>query len=62
MNAIVMYIAPRSIDFDRMAVFFFGGVARLSGSGGDFLLEVGSMGAKWLFLYYLYRNRIFLRL
>ena len=62
MNAIVMYIAPRFIDFDRMAVFFFGGVARLSGSGGDFLLEVGSMGAKWLFLYYLYRNRIFLRL
>jgi predicted acyltransferase len=62
MNAIVMYIAPRFIDFDRMAVFFFGGVARLSGSGGDFLLEVGSMGAKWLSLYYLYRNRIFLRL
>jgi predicted acyltransferase len=62
MNAIVMYIAPRFIDFDRMAVFFFGGVARLSGGGGEFLLEAGSMGAKWLFLYYLYRSRIFLRL
>ena len=62
MNAIVMYIAPRFIDFDRMAAFFLSGVARLSGSGGDFLLEAGSMGAKWLFLYYLYRSRIFLRL
>ena len=62
MNAIVMYIAPRIIDFDRMAAFFLGGIARLSGSGGEFLLEAGSMGAKWLFLYYLYRNRIFLRL
>jgi predicted acyltransferase len=62
MNAIVMYVAPRFIDFDRMAAFFLTGVARLSGSGGDFLLEAGSMGAKWLFLYYLYRNRVFLRL
>lgn len=62
MNAIVMYIAPRFIDFDRMAVFFLGGVVRLSDGGGEFLLEVGSMGAKWLFLYYLYRSRIFLRL
>ena len=62
MNAIVMYIAPRFIDFDRMAAFFLTGAARLSGSGGDLLLEAGSMGAKWLFLYYLYRNRMFLRL
>lgn len=62
MNAIVMYVAPRFIDFDRMAVFFLGGVARLSGGTGDFLLEVGSMAAKWLFLYYLYRSRLFLRL
>ena len=62
MNAIVMYVAPRFIDFDRMAVFFLGGAARLSGSAGDFLLEAGSMGAKLLFLYYLYRNRLFLRL
>lgn len=62
MNAIVMYVAPRFIDFDRMAVYFLGGVARLSGGAGDFLLEAGSMGAKWLFLYYLYRNRLFLRL
>lgn len=62
MNAIVMYVAPRFIDFDRMAVFFFGGIARLSGGAGGFLLEAGSMGAKWLLLYYLYRNRLFLRL
>ena len=62
MNAIVMYVAPRFIDFDRMAMFFLGGAARLSGGAGDFLLEVGSMGAKWLFLYYLYRNQLFLRL
>jgi len=62
MNAIVMYVVPRFIDFDRMAEFFLTGVARLSGSGGDFLIEAGSMGAKWLFLYYLYRNRVFLRL
>lgn len=62
MNAIVMYVAPRFIDFDRMAVFFFGGIARLSGGAGGFLLEAGSIGAKWLLLYYLYRNRLFLRL
>lgn len=61
MNAIVMYVAPRFIDFDRMSTFFLGGVARLSGGAGDLVLEAGSLGAKWLFLYYLYRNRLFLR-
>ena len=62
MNAITIYIAPRFIDFDKMATFFLSGTARLSGHWSGVVLEAGSLAAKWLFLYCLFRNRIFLRL
>ncbi len=63
MNAITIYIAPRFIDFSKMATFFLSGTAALSGEWSSVVLVAGSLFAKkWLFLYYLYRNRIFLRL
>ena len=62
MNAITIYIAPRFIDFSKMATFFLSGTAELSGDWSGVVLGAGSLTAKWLFLYYLYRNRIFLRL
>ena len=62
MNAITIYIAPRFIDFSKMATFFLSGTAELSGDWSSVVLVAGSLVAKWLFLYYLYRNRIFLRL
>jgi len=62
MNAITIYIAPRFIDFSKMATFFLSGTAELSGDWSGVVLVAGSLTAKWLFLYYLYRNRIFLRL
>lgn len=60
-NAIVAFVAPRFIDFRHAAEFFLGGAARHAGSYGPILLIAGSLAAKWLFLLYLYRNRIFLR-
>lgn len=62
MNAITIYIAPRFIDFSKMATFFLSGIAELSGDWSTVVLATGTLLAKWLFLYYLYRNRIFLRL
>lgn len=61
-NAITIYIVPRFIDFDKMAAFFLPGIARLSGAWGPAVLAAGSLAAQWLFLYWLYRNKTFLRL
>jgi predicted acyltransferase len=60
-NAITIYVAARIIPFDDLARFFFGGVARLSGSFGSVILPIGTVIIEWLLLLYLYRNRIFLR-
>ena len=44
-----------------MSRFFLGGVARHSGSFGPAVVPIGALALEWLFLLYLYRNRIFLR-
>ncbi|MDR3639350.1 MAG: DUF5009 domain-containing protein [Isosphaeraceae bacterium] len=65
-NAITIYVVPRFVDFRKMAQFFLGGLYRLAGEhvSADFqsvLMAAGILAAEWLFLLYLYRNRIFLR-
>ncbi|WP_145279809.1 acyltransferase family protein [Tautonia plasticadhaerens] len=65
-NAITIYVVPRFLDFDRLSRFFFGGVSALADRriAGDFTpvaAAIGVLVAEWLFLYYLYRRRIFLR-
>ncbi|MFN5051388.1 MAG: acyltransferase family protein [Planctomyces sp.] len=62
-NAITIYMVPRFVDFDRMAGFFLGGIARQAGvQWGAVVLAAGALAAQWLFLYWLYRTRTFLRL
>ncbi|MEW4571265.1 DUF5009 domain-containing protein [Tautonia sp. JC769] len=65
-NAITIYVVPRFLDFDRIARFFLGGVYTLSDRliPGDFLpvaAAAGTLLAQWLFLFYLYKRRLFLR-
>jgi len=60
-NAITIYIASRIIPFDEIARFFFGGVARLSGSFGPVVVPIGAVAIEWLLLLHLYRNKFFLR-
>lgn len=60
-NAITIYVVPRFLDFPKVARFFLGGVARHSGSFGPVVLALGVLAVEWLFLLYLYRKRIFLR-
>ena len=60
-NAITIFVVPRFVDFRKVAEFFLGGVAAHAGSFGPILLLIGALAAKWLFLLYLYRNRVFLR-
>ncbi|WP_044147752.1 acyltransferase family protein [Singulisphaera acidiphila] len=65
-NAITIFVAPRFIDFEHLTTFFLGGTYRLtelyvSTNARLVLAAAGVLTAKWLFLFYLYRNRIFLR-
>jgi predicted acyltransferase len=60
-NAITIYVVPRFVDFHKIADFFLGGVGRHSGAFGPVVLALGVVAAEWLFLLYLYRRRIFLR-
>jgi len=62
-NAITIFVVPRFVDFRKMAEFFLGGIASHAGSveASAAILIAGSLAAKWLFLLYLYRNRLFLR-
>jgi predicted acyltransferase len=65
-NAITIYVVPQIIDFKHAADFFFGGIYRLAEQSvsADFrqvLVAAGTLALEWLFLLYLYRNRIFLR-
>ena len=62
MNAIVAYLAPDFIDFGHTSSALFGGLAKHLGIGGEFLLAFGAVGLLWAGLYYLYRNRTFLRI
>jgi predicted acyltransferase len=69
-NAITIYVVPRFIDFKKMSEFFFGGLVQLAGDP-DVIKKVGDLRTvivvagvlffQWLFLLWLYRQRLFLR-
>jgi predicted acyltransferase len=61
MNAIVAYMAGDFINFGFTSKALFGGLAAHLGIFGPLLIAAGSLGVLWGGLYYLYRNRIFLR-
>ncbi len=64
-NAITIYIAQRFIDFEGMADFFLRGTAAAGESWwpglAKLVLSAGTIACQWLFLWFLYRQRIFLR-
>jgi len=62
MNSITIYIGARIIDFSHAAKFLFGGVyALLPPAWNEFSAAVGYFAAAWLFLYFLYKNKLFFR-
>jgi predicted acyltransferase len=60
-NAITIYVASRIVPFDDISRFFFGGIARRSGSFGPVIVPIGTLVSEWLLLLHLYRHKIFLR-
>jgi hypothetical protein len=62
MNSITIYMADRIIDFHYTAKFLFGGLIELFPTGwAEVLGAVAVFSTAWLFLYILYRKKIFLK-
>ena len=62
MNSITIYLACRMINFGFTSRFLFGGIAKFVDEPfGPVLLAVGVLLLEWLFLYFLYRKKTFLR-
>ena len=62
MNSITIYMANRIMGFGGFADFFFGGFAHLlPPEWGRVVLSAATFGFGWLFLLFLYRRKVFLR-
>ena len=62
MNSITIYLANRILGFRCFADFFFGGVSSLLPSAwGAVVLSAATLAFEWLFLYFLFKKNVFLR-
>jgi predicted acyltransferase len=61
LNSITIYLGKRLIDFSFSSVFLFGGLAGLAGRFQPVVIIVGTIAVEWVFLYFLYKKKIFLR-
>lgn len=62
LNSITIYLAQQIINFRQISNFFLGGVVRLAPeSVGAIISSVGYITVCWLFLYFLYKKNVFLK-
>ena len=62
MNSITIYLGQRFINFSYTAKGLFGGlVHKMPEASQDFFTQVAYIAVCWLFLYFLYRKRVFLK-
>ena len=63
LNSITIYVIDTGIiDFGQMSKYFFGGIAHFfSDLAQPVILASGTVLCMWIFLYILYRNKIFLK-
>ncbi|NLJ44704.1 MAG: DUF5009 domain-containing protein [Bacteroidales bacterium] len=63
LNPITIYLANRIINFDRAAKFFFGGfIEVLPETWTPFIEGIAVTTVGWVFLYILYKKKIFLKI
>ncbi|MDP7049396.1 MAG: DUF5009 domain-containing protein [Verrucomicrobiota bacterium] len=60
-NSILIYMAPRFLNFDYTNERLFSGILSLAGEHRTLLLAVTLLTIKWFLLFYLYRKKIFLK-
>jgi predicted acyltransferase len=61
MNSITIYLGARLIDFKKIAGVFVGGFAESFGPAAPLVTATATALVMWLFLYYLYVNKAFLK-
>ncbi len=62
MNSLVVYFAYSFINFDYTANKLIGGlVSPLSEIGQEIMVSIGELGLVWLFLFFLYRHKFFIK-
>ena len=60
-NAILIYVLPGIVDVRGIVDFFLGGAMKYSGDWAPVVRLAGVLLVEWLFLLFLYRHKIFLR-
>jgi predicted acyltransferase len=61
LNSITIYLGTQIINFGHTSRFFLGGISELSGDYGKVIYMGGVLVFEWLFLYFLYKKKIFIR-
>lgn len=61
LNSITIYLGGRIIDFWHASEFLLGWIGTPLGDSGQVIIILGVITLEWLFLYYLYKNKIFLK-
>ena len=61
LNALTIYVIQNLFDFAHVANIFVAGLANHAGSYRALLLAASIVAVKWLFLYFLYKQKIFLK-
>ena len=61
MNSVLIYMAGKFISFAFTANALFGGLARALPAGQELVLAVGLVAVEWLFLWFLQKHKVFLK-
>lgn len=62
MNSILIYMSGHFIDWGYSTNAFFKWLIQLSGDFGPLMFALCYVGIEWLFLYFMYRQKLFLRI
>jgi predicted acyltransferase len=58
LNPITIYLGQEIVDFEKIAQFFVGGALKFTGGMAPIVLGIAVLAVKWLFLRFLYKQRI----
>ena len=61
LNPLLIYVVQELFDFSQASNILVGGLANHAGLFKVLVLAVGTVGTKWLFLYFLHRQKIYLK-
>jgi predicted acyltransferase len=62
MNAIAVYVATHLFDFSIIGNVFVGGLSKYPGIWNEFVQALAALIVVWLILYWMYRNKTFIKI